>query len=75
MAGVTAGAAGVSLCRGAPVGGCWARRIPQLEPWPSLLEPGQSGLPGVLVVADQLVSSPHPVSTHRLRVSLHICGA
>lgn len=73
MAGVTAGAAaGVSLCR-APVGGCWAPRIPQLEPWPSLLEPGQSSLPGVLIVADQLVSSLRPVSTHQLQVSLHIC--
>ncbi len=51
--------AGVSQCR-TSVGGCWAPRISQLEPWPSLLEPGQSGLPGVLVVADQLVSSLFP---------------
>lgn len=41
-ASVTAGAAaGVSPLCWAP-GGCWAPGIPQLESWPSLLEPGQS---------------------------------
>lgn len=66
MAGVTAGAAvGVSLCW-TLVGGCWAPSIPELEPWPILLEPGQGSSPSVLVVADQLVSSLHPVATPHL---------
>lgn len=61
----------VSPCVG-PHSAHWALWISQLEAWAALPEPSQSSSPGVLIVADQLVSFLQPVYHLCSKFLLHI---